>query len=80
MGRRSAAPAPATADRDESTTEARKVPLVFCELEGGIGVSLEWERDPSETQIVVAGRRAARHLGCPVPDANAGEAFHDPFR
>lgn len=41
--------------------------------EDGLTVSLEWEQDAGETQIVVAELRAAKHLGCPVLDANAGE-------
>jgi hypothetical protein len=61
------------------------VSLVFCALatlhdEGGLTIALEWERDAGETQIVTAELWAARHLGRLVPDANAGQALHHPFR
>ena len=43
-------------------------------------VSLEWDRDTGETQIVVADIRDGSLLVFPDPGANAGEAFRHPFR
>jgi hypothetical protein len=64
--------------------EARKKPVVFVELDtrqdADDTVSLEWDRDTGETQIVVADIRDERLLVFPVPGANAGEAFRHPFR
>jgi hypothetical protein len=64
--------------------EAERVPVVFVELDTGqdVGykVSLEWERDTGETQIVVADIRNASRLVFLVPGANAGDAFRHPFR
>jgi hypothetical protein len=64
--------------------EAERVPVVFVELDTGqdVGykVSLEWERDTVETQIVVADIRNASRLVFLVPGANAGDAFRHPFR
>jgi hypothetical protein len=55
-------------------TGARKEPVVFVELDtrqdAGYTISLEWDRDTGETQIVVADIRSA----------NAGDAFRHPFR
>src|SRR4051812_31657594 len=63
---------------------ARKEPVVFVELDtrrdADDTVSLEWDRDTGETQIVVADIRDERLLVFPVPGANAGEAFRHPFR
>jgi hypothetical protein len=57
---------------------------VFVELDtrqnAGYTVSLEWDRDSGETQIVVADSGAASLLVFPVPGENAGEAFRHPFR
>jgi hypothetical protein len=57
---------------------------VFVELDirhdAGYTVSLEWDRDSGETQIVVAERGASSVLVFPVLGANAGEAFRHPFR
>jgi hypothetical protein len=65
-------------------TGARKEPVVFVELDtrqdAGYTVSLEWDRDTGQTQIVVAGIRDASLLALPVPGANAGDAFRHPFR
>jgi hypothetical protein len=65
-------------------TGARKEPVVFVELdtrqEAGCTVSLEWDRDAGETQIVVADIWEASLLVFPVAGANAGDAFRDPFR
>jgi hypothetical protein len=65
-------------------TGARKGSVVFVELDtrqdAGYTVSLEWDRDAGETQIVVAGIREESLLVLPVPGANAGDAFRHPFR
>jgi hypothetical protein len=65
-------------------TGARKEPVVFVELDrrqdAGSTISLEWDRDTGETQIVLADIRDASLLVFPVPRANAGDAFRHPFR
>jgi carotenoid cleavage dioxygenase-like enzyme len=65
-------------------TGARKEPVVFVELDtrqdAGYTVSLEWDRDTGETQIVVADIRDESLPVFPVPGANAGETFPHPFR
>ena len=62
-------------------TGARKEPVVFVELEDADDtVSLEWDRDTGETQIVVADLRDESLLVFPVPGANARQAFRHPFR
>ena len=65
-------------------TGARKEPVVFVEPEtrqgAGHTVSLEWDRDTGETQIVVADIRNASRLVFLVPGADAGDAFRYPFR
>jgi hypothetical protein len=43
-------------------------------------VSLEWEPNTGETQIVVADIRNASQLVFSVAGANAGDAFRHPFR
>ena len=43
-------------------------------------VSLEWDRDSGETQIVVADSGTSSVLVFPVPGETAGEAFRHPFR
>jgi hypothetical protein len=57
---------------------------MFVELDtrqdAGYTVSLEWERDTGETQIVVADIRNASPIVFGVPRANAGDAFRHPFR
>jgi len=57
---------------------------VFVELdtrdEADYTVSLGWDRETGETQIVVADRRDASVLMSLVPSANAGDAFRHPFR
>jgi hypothetical protein len=64
--------------------EARKEPSVFVELDtrhdARYTVSLEWDRDSGETQIVVTDSGASSVLVFPVPGVNAGEAFRHPFR
>jgi carotenoid cleavage dioxygenase-like enzyme len=67
-----------------SQTEAGKEPIVFVELDArhdaGYTVSLEWDRDTDNTQIVVTDSRTACLLVLPVPGAKAGDAFRHPFR
>ena len=57
---------------------------MFVELDtrqdAGYTVSLEWDRDTDNTQIVVADTRTACLLVFPVPGENAGDAFRHPFR
>jgi hypothetical protein len=57
---------------------------MFVELDtrqnAGYTVSLEWDRDSGETQVVVADSGASTVLVFPVPGENAGEAFRHPFR
>ncbi len=43
-------------------------------------VSLEWDRNSGETQIVVADGGASSPLVFPVLGESAGEAFRHPFR
>jgi hypothetical protein len=56
---------------------------MFTELDtrqdAGYTISLEWERDTGETQIVIADSQTASLLVFPVPGENAGDAFHHPF-
>jgi len=56
---------------------------VFVELDSrrdaGYTVSLEWDRNPGETQIVVADSGASSPLVFPVLAESAGEAFRHPF-
>jgi hypothetical protein len=63
---------------------ARKEAVMFVERntrqDADDTVSLEWDRDTGETQIVVADIRDESLLVFPVPGANAGEAFRHPFR
>jgi hypothetical protein len=57
---------------------------VFVELDkrqdAGNPVSLEWDRNTGETQIVVVDTRDATPLVFLVPGENAGDAFRHPFR
>jgi hypothetical protein len=63
---------------------ARKEPSVFVELDtrhdARYTVSLEWDRNTGETQIVVGDSGTSSVLVFPVPGENAGEAFRHPFR
>lgn len=56
---------------------------MFVELDtrrnDGFTVSLEWDRDSGQTQIVVDDSRTASALVFPVPAAKAGDAFRHPF-
>jgi hypothetical protein len=65
-------------------TGVRKESVMFVELDtrqdAGYTISLEWDRDTGQTQIVVADLRDASLLVVPVPGANAGDAFRHPFR
>jgi hypothetical protein len=57
---------------------------VFVELDkrqnAGYTVSLEWDRDTDDTQIVLADSATASLLVFPVPGESAGDAFRHPFR
>jgi hypothetical protein len=58
--------------------------VVFVELDArqdaDYTVSLEWDRDTGETQIVVEDIRDASVLVFLVPGEDAGDAFRHPFR
>ena len=57
---------------------------MFVELDtrqdAGYTVSLEWDRDTDNTQIVLTDSRTACLLVFSVPGENASDAFHHPFR
>jgi hypothetical protein len=57
---------------------------MFIELDtrqaDGLTVSLEWNQNTGETQLVVDDARTAIHSVFPVPQASAGDAFRHPFR
>ena len=57
---------------------------MFVELhtrqDAGYTVSLEWDRNTGETQIVVVDTRDATPLVFLVPGENASDAFRHPFR
>ena len=57
---------------------------MFVELDtrqnDGFTVSLEWNRDTGQTQIVIQDARTASHTVYGVPSAYAAEAFRHPFR
>jgi hypothetical protein len=59
-----------------------KEPIVFVELDtrqdANCTVSLEWDRDTHNTQIVLADSRSV--FVFPVPGADAADAFRHPFR
>ena len=46
----------------------------------GFTVSLEWNRDTGQTQIVIHDVRAASHTVFGIPGAHAADAFRHPFR
>ena len=58
--------------------------VMFVELntrqDADYTVSLEWDRDTGNTQIVLADIGDASLLVFPVSRANAGDAFRHPFR
>ena len=57
---------------------------MFIELDtrrgDGLTVSLEWDRDTGETQIVINDARAARKSVFQVAKVNAADAFRHPFK
>jgi hypothetical protein len=57
---------------------------MFVELDtrngDGLTVTLEWDRDSGQTQIVVLDARSDGLLAFGVPGANAADAFRHPFR
>jgi hypothetical protein len=48
--------------------------------DAGYTISLEWDRDTGQTQIVAADIRDESVRVFPVRGANAGDAFRIPFR
>jgi hypothetical protein len=59
-------------------------PIVFVELDtrqhADYTVSLEWDRDTGETQIVVIHNDTESLLVFPVPRENASDALRHPHR
>jgi hypothetical protein len=57
---------------------------MFVELDtrhdAGFTVSLQWDRETGQTQIVVNDSRDAREFVFGVPRSRAADAFHHPFR
>jgi carotenoid cleavage dioxygenase-like enzyme len=57
---------------------------MFVELDtrqnDGFTVSLEWDRDTGDTQVVVYDSRRAMEVVLGVPGAKAADAFRHPFR
>ena len=57
---------------------------MFVELDtrrgDGLTVTLEWNRDTGQTQIVVHDIRADGQIAFGVAPANAADAFRHPFR
>lgn len=57
---------------------------MFVELDtrhgDGLTVSLEWDRDTGQTQIVVHDTRSEGLVAFGVPPASAADAFDHPFR
>ncbi len=57
---------------------------MFVELDtrrgDGLTVTLEWDRDTGQTQIVVRDTRAGGLVAFGVAPANAADAFRHPFR
>ena len=57
---------------------------MFLELDTrhneGLTVSLEWERETGETQVVVEDARDHSQIVVAVPGAIASDAFRHPFR
>lgn len=57
---------------------------MFVELDTrknfGLTVSLEWDRDTGETQIIVEDDRTANVAVFGVAGASAADAFRHPFR
>jgi carotenoid cleavage dioxygenase-like enzyme len=57
---------------------------MFVELDtrhgDGLTVTLEWDRDTGQTQIVVRDTRTVGPIAFGVPPVNAADAFRHPFR
>ena len=57
---------------------------MFVELDtrqnDGFTVSLEWDRDTGNTQVVVYDTRTASEVVLGVPGTKAADAFRHPFR
>jgi hypothetical protein len=57
---------------------------MFVELDtrrgDGLTVTLEWDRDTGQTQIVLDDMRAGGLIAFEIPPSNAADAFHHPFR
>ena len=57
---------------------------MFVELDtrqnDGLTVSLEWDRDTGNTQVVVYDSRTAIEVAFGVPGSKAADAFRHPFR
>ena len=57
---------------------------MFVELDtrqdAGHTISLEWDRDTDDAQVVIADRQTERLFVVPVAGAKAGDAFRHPFR
>src|ERR1700710_2353246 len=65
-------------------TQARQEASMFVELDtrhdARYSVSLKWDRDSGQTQIVVADSGDSSVLVFPVPGEKAGKAFRHQFR
>ena len=70
-------------DRRQTPAPERSL-TVFVELDtrnnDGFTVSLEWDRDTGETQIVINDAQAASESVFGVANVNAADAFRHPFR
>ncbi len=57
---------------------------MFVELDtrqnDGLTVSLEWDRDTGDTQIIVRDAPNATMAVVGIPNASAADAFRHPFR
>ena len=73
----------ATTSQRYSNSNAKRIPM-FIELDtrrrDGFTVSLEWDRDTGQTQIVINDARTARESVFEVANVNAADAFRHPFR
>ena len=77
-------PSSLAAHLPQCDTEARKDASMFVELDtrrdARYTVSLEWDRNTGETQIVVGDSGTSSLLVFPVVGEKAGDAFRHPFR
>jgi hypothetical protein len=77
------APATVLSESTAHSTETKE-PIMFVELDTrhneGLTVSLEWDRDTGQTQIVVNDARTALDTVFAVPRTAAADAFRHPFR